>query len=123
MINFVPVQGHGHGICQGQRRGRGRCGGPWIVLVQGHGRGIFKVKVGVGFVAVVDHGSFRFKVTVMAFVKVKVGVRFAADPGSFRFKVRLKVVAIMDLGYRGLQSYLPAVGHSRFSIFRSCIFN
>jgi len=108
-----------------------------------------KVNVGVGFVAVVDPGLFRFKVTVMAFVKVKVGVGdvvadpgsywfkgtvvafvkvevgFIAvvDPGSFRFKVRLKVVAIMDLGYRGLQSYLPAVGHSRFSIFRSCIFN
>ena len=85
--------------------------------------GSVKVKVGVGFVAVADPGSFRFKVAVVAFVKVKVGVRFAADPGSFRFNVRLKVVAIMDLGYRGLQSYLPAFGHFRFSIFRSCIFN
>jgi len=81
-----------------------------------------KVKVGVGEV-VADPGSYWFKGTVVAFVKVKVGVRFAADPGSFRFNVRLKVVAIMDLGYRGLQSYLPAFGHFRFSIFRSCIFN
>jgi len=40
-----------------------------------------KVNVGVGFVAVVDPGLFRFKVTVMAFVKVKIGVGdVVADP-------------------------------------------